>query len=47
MNITKEEEVISMESGTNIMADVFVMRKVSFFKLLAYGNSTLTTVLKH
>jgi len=25
----------------------FVMRKVLFFKLLAYGNSTLTAVLKH
>jgi hypothetical protein len=25
----------------------FVMRKVLFFKLLAYGNSILTTILKH
>jgi hypothetical protein len=25
----------------------FMMRKVLFFKLLAYGNSTVTTVLKH
>jgi len=27
MNIPKEEEVISMESGTNIMADVFCDEK--------------------